>query len=108
MVFWTSGWVFVKDPSWPFSADHWQTFHTLETVGHSLGIEKPDLHKNAGLVPVDMLRVQLSGLQAHDADENDLHPFVGWRDARKNPRHLLGMVEDDVQFVCDAIGPDGT
>src|ERR1700684_1820313 len=92
MVFWTPGWVFVKNSSWPFSADHWQTLHALETVGHSLGVEQPDLHKDACLVPVDMFRIQLSALQAHDADQNDLNPFVGWGHAGKNPRHLLGMI----------------
>ena len=54
-----------------FGADHWQ----------SIGFQHADLHKHAGLIPVDMFVVDLVPPDADDHNKGCDHSFAGRRDA---------------------------
>jgi hypothetical protein len=50
--------------------------------GQPLGIKEPDLHKDAGLIPVNML---VGNLPIFEAD-NDGHGHLNWLSCRGNAR----------------------
>src|SRR5262249_61441374 len=56
-----------------FSARHWQHF----------GIKQSDLHKDAGLIPVNMLMGNLAVFEADNDSYGHLNWFSCWGDARQ-------------------------
>jgi hypothetical protein len=63
---------------------HLTTFLALQRPSPAaLGIKQSDLHKDAGLIPVNMLVGNLAVLEADDEGYGHLNWFSCWGDARQ-------------------------
>jgi hypothetical protein len=71
------------------------------------GIEQSQLHKHAGLIPVDVLMHKLVALELHDRDRRNLHGAPGGFDPGQHPVHHRGVGETHDELVDNGTLADG-
>ena len=76
-------------------------------AGNELRIEQSDLHQHRGLIPVDMLVIELVAAEIDDRHQRHLDEFARRLHPRQHPVDLAVMREAEEHFVDDPIGADG-
>lgn len=81
---------------------------TFDTVHWQAGwIQQANLHKNPGLIPVDVFVGNLSILEANDDDHCHLDFLTSRRDTRQQPVYRCGVCKTDDKFFHHLIVADG-
>src|ERR1051325_11017858 len=71
-----------------------------------LRIEQPELDEHRGLVPINMLVIQLAVPEAHDYDQGDFDSPTSRRDTGQHPIHFDAVGEFDDHLIDKLVGPD--
>src|SRR5882757_6978153 len=79
------------------------------SAGHrqTLGIKQPDLHQDAGLIPIDVLMRNLAVLEADHDSEGHLNWLSRGRNAGQKPINLHCMREADEDLIDNLVVADG-